>query len=105
MGLVVEHDGSQVVSIKGDPDDPLSRGHICPKAIALQDIHTDPDRLRTPMKRTSSGFEAISWDEAFDLAEQKLTQIRDTISATIPSLFILATQRFTIGERCYFSLF
>ena len=76
-GLVIEHDGSQVVSIKGDSDDPLSRGHICPKAIALQDIHTDPDRLRTPMKRTSSGFEPISWDAAFDLAEQKLTQIRN----------------------------
>ena len=76
-GLVIEHDGNQVVSIKGDPDDPLSRGHICPKAIALQDVHTDPDRLRTPMKRTSSGFEPISWDEAFDLAEQKLTQIRE----------------------------
>ena len=75
-GLVIEHDGNQVVSIKGDKDDPLSRGHICPKAIALQDIHTDPDRLRTPMKRSGSGFEPISWEEAFDLAEQKLTQVR-----------------------------
>ena len=75
-GLVIEHDGSQVLSIKGDADDPLSRGHICPKAIALQDIHTDPDRLRTPMKRTDSGFEPISWEEAFDLAERKLSQIR-----------------------------
>ena len=75
-GLVVEHDGKQVVSIKGDADDPLSRGHICPKAIALQDIHADPDRLRTPVKRTSSGFEPISWEEAFDLVEQKLSKIR-----------------------------
>ena len=76
-GLVIEHDGNQVVSIKGDAKDPLSQGHICPKAIALQDIHADPDRLRTPMKRTSSGFEPISWEAAFDLAEQKLTQIRE----------------------------
>ena len=75
-GLVIEHDGEQVVSIKGDADDPLSRGHICPKAIALQDIHTDPDRLRTPMKRTDSGFEPVSWEEAFDLAERKLSQVR-----------------------------
>ena len=76
-GLVIEHDGSQVVSIKGDAEDPLSRGHICPKAIALQDIHTDPDRLRTPMKRSGSGFEPISWEEAFDLARRKLSKIRD----------------------------
>ncbi|MEY8841134.1 hypothetical protein AB9K41_19070, partial [Cribrihabitans sp. XS_ASV171] len=42
-GLVIAHDGQQVLSIKPDPDDPLSRGHICPKAVALQDFRTDPD--------------------------------------------------------------
>ena len=75
-GLSIEHDGSKVISIKGDKEDPLSRGHICPKAIALQDIHADPDRLKTPMRRTESGFEPISWDDAFDLVESKLTEIR-----------------------------
>jgi len=75
-GLTIEHDGLQVVSIKGDKDDPLSRGHICPKAIALQDIHADPDRLKTPMRRTENGFEPISWEDAFDLVESKLTEIR-----------------------------
>ena len=43
-GLEIEHDGEKVISIRGDKQDPLSRGHICPKAIALQDIHADPDR-------------------------------------------------------------
>ena len=76
-GLTIEHDGKQVVSIKGDKDDPLSRGHICPKAIALQDIHADPDRLKTPVRRTENGFEPISWEDAFDLVESKLMQIRE----------------------------
>ena len=75
-GLEIEHDGGQVISIKGDKLDPLSRGHICPKAIALQDIHGDPDRLRKPMRRKGSDFEPISWEEAFDLVESKLTSIR-----------------------------
>ena len=75
-GLEIEHDGAQVISIKGDKQDPLSRGHICPKAIALQDIHADPDRLRTPMRRNGTDFEPISWEEAFDLVESKLTEIR-----------------------------
>ena len=75
-GLTIEHDGKQVVSIKGDKNDPLSRGHICPKAIALQDIHADPDRLKTPVRRTENGFEPISWEDAFDLVESKLMQIR-----------------------------
>ena len=76
-GLTIEHDGQQVVSIKGDKADPLSRGHICPKAIALQDIHADPDRLKTPVRRTENGFEPISWEDAFDLVESKLTAIRE----------------------------
>ena len=41
-GLVIETRGTEIVSIKGDPQDPLSRGHICPKAIALKDLHEDP---------------------------------------------------------------
>ena len=75
-GLTIEHDGTKVISIKGDKEDPLSRGHICPKAIALQDIHADPDRLRTPVRRTENGFEPIGWDEAFDLVEERIGNIR-----------------------------
>ena len=75
-GLEIEHDGEKVISIRGDKQDPLSRGHICPKAIALQDIHGDPDRLRTPVRRRGTEFEPISWEEAFDLVESKLTSIR-----------------------------
>ena len=78
-GVVIETEGSEVLSIKGDPDDPLSRGHICPKAVALQDIHSDPDRLRRPVKRvrsTDGGYEhvPIDWDEALDLAAQGLVK-------------------------------
>jgi anaerobic selenocysteine-containing dehydrogenase len=59
--------GEEVVSIRGDKDDPFSRGHICPKAVALQDIHSDPDRLRHPVgKAADGGWERIGWDEAFD---------------------------------------
>ena len=50
-GVVIETKGDEILSIKGDKNDPLSRGHICPKAVALKDIHEDPDRLRAPVKR------------------------------------------------------
>ena len=78
-GVVIETVGADVVSIKGDPDDPLSRGHICPKAVALQDIHTDPDRLRQPVKRvrTAPGeyqHVPVEWDEALDLAADGLVR-------------------------------
>lgn len=63
-GIVAQGEGDRVTSVRGDPDDPLSRGAICPKAAALPDIHADPDRVRTPLRRTAQGFEPCSWEEA-----------------------------------------
>ncbi len=64
-------DGPQVTSVRGNENDPLSRGHICPKGVALADVYSDPDRLRRPVKRVGEGPGAewveISWDEALDL--------------------------------------
>ena len=65
-GIVIQHDGENVLSIKGDKDDPFSKGYICPKATALQDLHEDPDRLRRPVERTANGWKEISWLEALD---------------------------------------
>ena len=76
-GLVIRTEGDKVTDIRGDKDDPLSRGHVCPKAVALQDIHEDPDRLRKPLKRirTAPGeyqHVEIEWSEALDLAANAL---------------------------------
>ena len=80
-GLAIETetqpDGStQIRSIKGDPQDSFSRGHICPKAVALQDIQTDPDRIRQPMRRIGEQWQAIGWDEAFELVAERLRAIQ-----------------------------
>ncbi len=75
-GLAIEHEGGRIAAIRGDPDDPFSRGHICPKAVALQDVHEDPDRLRRPLRRTASGWEETSWDEALDEAAARLAAIQ-----------------------------
>lgn len=70
-------DGSQqILSIKGDAQDSFSRGHICPKAVALQDIQNDPDRVRQPMRRTGDQWQAIGWDEAFELVAERLSAIQ-----------------------------
>lgn len=75
-GVAVRLEGDRIVSIKGDERDPFSRGHICPKALALKDIHEDPDRLRQPLRRTPSGWQQIPWDEALDEAAEKLIAIQ-----------------------------
>ncbi|HEN8709607.1 TPA: molybdopterin oxidoreductase family protein [Pseudomonas putida] len=79
LNIEVSHEidgGARISAIKGDPQDPFSRGHICPKAVALQDIQDDPDRLRQPHRRVGERWEAISWEEAFALAADKLWSIQ-----------------------------
>ena len=75
-GLRVETEGRRVVSIRGDKDDPLSQGHVCPKAMALQDLHEDPDRLRHPMRRRGSSWEPIPWADALDEATEGLHRVQ-----------------------------
>jgi len=75
-GLEFRVRDGKIVSIRGDEQDPLSRGHICPKAVALQDIHEDPDRLRRPLKRVGPRWEEVSWDEALDDVAERLAAIQ-----------------------------
>ena len=65
------------LDIRGDKNDPFSRGYVCPKAVALQDIHFDPDRLKYPVRRTPRGWERLSWDEAFAEVAKNLKRINE----------------------------
>jgi anaerobic selenocysteine-containing dehydrogenase len=73
---VLPDEGTRITSIKGDSLDSFSRGHICPKAVALQDIQNDPDRLRQPMRRVGEQWQAIGWQEAFELVAERLADIQ-----------------------------
>jgi anaerobic selenocysteine-containing dehydrogenase len=75
-GVVIEHQDGQILSIKGDKDDPFSRGHVCPKVMGLKDVHEDPDRLRRPVKRVGEDWVEISWEEAFATIEENVKRIR-----------------------------
>lgn len=75
-GIEIKTEDKKIISIKGDEKDPLSRGYICPKAVALQDLHNDPNRLKHPVKRTEDGWKRISWDEAFDEVANKLFAVQ-----------------------------
>lgn len=75
-GLRIETEGQRVTSIRGDEDDPFSRGFVCPKAPALKDLHEDPDRLRAPMRREGASWRPVRWDEALDEAARRLHEVQ-----------------------------
>ncbi len=74
-GLELTIDDGVVTSVRGNDADPLSRGHICPKGVAIADVYTDPDRLRRPVKRVGDDWVEIGWDEAFDLVADNLARM------------------------------
>ncbi len=71
-GLEIKVRDRRVISIRGHKDDVLSRGYICPKAIALKDLHEDPDRLRSPRIRRNGVHVEATWEEAFAEIERRL---------------------------------
>lgn len=75
-GLTLETEGDQITTIRGDDADPFSRGYLCPKAMALKDLHEDPDRLRTPQKRVGDQWTPIEWEQAFDEIGEKARAIQ-----------------------------
>ena len=75
-GIEIEHADGKVLAIKGDKDDPFSRGHICPKALALKDIYEDKKRLKVPMKRVGNDWQEISWEAAFEEIAVKINEIQ-----------------------------
>jgi anaerobic selenocysteine-containing dehydrogenase len=82
LELTIDTATNDVVSIKGSPTDPLSRGYICPKGVSLADVYTDPDRLRRPVRRVGRGAEAtweeLDWDDALDVVADRLaTTVRE----------------------------
>ncbi|MDT7834928.1 molybdopterin-dependent oxidoreductase [Aquabacterium sp. OR-4] len=77
-GLEVSTQGQQVLQVRGWAGDTLSDGYLCPKGVAIKDLHDDPDRLRQPLIRRSgrsSPLEPASWQEAFALIEARLPPI------------------------------
>jgi len=79
-GLLVEVEKNKVVSVRPDPDYPLTKGYCCPKGISLGAITNDQDRVRKPLKRIGDKFEKISWKQALHEIADKLNNIRNSYS-------------------------
>jgi anaerobic selenocysteine-containing dehydrogenase len=115
-GLAITTRGREVVGVRGDDDDVLSHGYICPKGPAVAALDADPDRLRTPMIRRGDTWHEATWDEAFAEIDGRLTRIlsehgRDAVAVYMgnPSAHNLALMMYprallrALGTRNVFS--
>ncbi len=75
-GLAVAVEGGRAVAVRGDADDPFSRGHVCPKAAAIPDVMSDPDRVREPMRREGGRWTPVSWRAALAEAGERLAAVQ-----------------------------
>lgn len=84
-GIEVRVVDGRAVKIEGNPDHPINFGRLCPKGQAGLQVLYDPDRIKTPLRRTNPrkgpdedpGFVPVSWDEALDAVAARLRQLRD----------------------------
>lgn len=70
---------SRIIHIEGDPDNPVSRGTLCPKGAGLLDFVHSPNRLMHPEVREPGAKEwkRISWDEALTRIAKHMKADRD----------------------------
>jgi anaerobic selenocysteine-containing dehydrogenase len=68
-GMVVEVEDDRVVAVRGDRDNPESRGFLCIRGQASAEIIDNPLRILHPRLRDERGGETwrdATWDEALD---------------------------------------
>jgi anaerobic selenocysteine-containing dehydrogenase len=102
-GLEIEHEGGRILRVRGDEQDPFSRGAICPKGALVGEVHADPDRLKRPLRKTSSGFVEIEWEEAFDLVERGIKRVREAHGSDSLALYLGNPTVHNLGSMLYAS--
>jgi thiosulfate reductase/polysulfide reductase chain A len=81
-GAIASVRDGQLWKIEGNPEDPLSRGRLCPRGTGGIGAQSDPDRLKRPLiRKNDRGREEwveVSWDEAFAYIAKKMHAIKAT---------------------------
>ena len=67
----------KAVQLRGDPNDPITRGFLCARTSRFLRRQYSADRFVSPMIRRNGRLEPASWDEALDTAARALLEARD----------------------------
>ena len=79
-GVLLYVKDGKLVKVEGDPDHPITKGHLCLKGFANVQKINSPDRVKYPLLRTGERgegkFRRVSWDEAMDWMVEKIRSIQ-----------------------------
>ncbi|MFA4935428.1 MAG: molybdopterin-dependent oxidoreductase [Candidatus Methanoperedens sp.] len=108
--LMVKVVNGRAIKITGNPNSQWTKGQLCPRAHLNLQILYDPDRIKTPLKRTNPnkgrdedpGWIPITWQEALDTITQKLKELRDKGA---PEKFVSLRGRYDAGSADMLSMF
>jgi anaerobic selenocysteine-containing dehydrogenase len=76
-GMLVDVEAGKVVGVRGDPDNPDSRGFLCIRGQASHEILDNEHRVLYPMMRASRGdaWRRATWDEALDTIADRMRAV------------------------------
>ena len=81
-GAILHVKDGKLVDIEGDESNPITKGRLCIKCLGIPEYQYHPDRIIYPMKRDpkdrgKNAWQRITWDEAYDLIEEKTREVRE----------------------------
>lgn len=78
-GQLIHHRDGKLISIEGDPESPISRGHLCPKGSASYELLSHPNRLKKVRYRRprSSAWETLDLETGMDMVADRLWESRE----------------------------
>lgn len=86
-GVLIHSDESgKLKYVEGDPENPFNQGRLCVRCLAIDECVNNKERLRHPMirdheDRGKDAFRRISWEEAYDLIEERLRYYKEEYGA------------------------
>ena len=101
-GIVAYVKNSRITGIEGDEDHPWSKGFACAKPRHEYELLSHPRRFKWPLLRSGTGFRKITWNEAIDVASERLGEVLGrygplSICSILPLLHISLFTR-TLGS-------
>jgi len=76
-GVIATVENGRIVKHRGDPDHPVTRGFLCLRGNRYLRRFYSEERILHPMRRNKGGWQRVGWDDALDLAAERLSRCRD----------------------------